>query len=211
MPDLFINWDVLLSPLYARYGSRRHPLWCANRYQLLVKVLLSAQDSDSHINALSPSFFTAFPSMHELSTASEQDILGCIRSVRNHANKARWLKEIAEMIQEDENIPHDLVSLTALPGIGRKSANVIIRESGGTAEGIIVDLHVQRVAPRLRISFAKRPEKIENEMMELIPPANWDKAGMALSFLGREVCRPTGPLCGGCPVKAVCGWEKKRL
>ena len=211
MADLFKNWDVLLSPLYEKYGSLRHPLWCENRYELLVKVVLSARDSDAHINSLAPVFFTAFPSMHALAESSELEILDRIKSVSNCANKAAWLKAIAVQIKKDEEIPRNMSALTALPGIGRKSANVIIRESGGEAEGIIVDLHVVRVAPRLGISCAKSPEKIERDMMETISPANWGKAGMALSFLGREICRPSSPHCEGCPVRSVCEWEGKRL
>ena len=211
MPDLFKNWGSFLNPLYEKYGSRRHPLWCENRYQLFVKVVLSARDSDAHINALAPSIFAAFPSMKELSAAPESAIFGKIREVSNCANKAKWLKALAEEVRSDDNIPRTLDGLTALPGIGRKSANVIIRETGGEAEGIIVDLHVVRVAPRLGIVSGKTPEKIERELMEHIPQKDWNRAGMALSFLGREICRPTNPKCPQCPLKDCCEWDGKRL
>ena len=99
--------------------------------------------------------------------------------------------------------------LTALPGIGRKSANVIKREAGAEAEGVIVDLHVQRVAPRLGIVSGADPKKIEKQIMDIIPQKDWD-VGMAMLFYGREICRPT-PKCEICMVNHVCafynGWK----
>ncbi|MFM7857102.1 MAG: endonuclease III domain-containing protein, partial [Flammeovirgaceae bacterium] len=92
----------------------------------------------------------------------------------------------------NDNLPTNLEALTALPGIGRKSANVILREMGLPAEGVIVDLHVVRVAPRLGIAKGTDPKKIEKQIMESLDPKDWD-AGMAISFLGREICRPTNP------------------
>ena len=97
--------------------------------------------------------------------------------------------------------------LTKLPGLGRKSANVIIRESGDTAEGVIVDLHVLRVAPRLGIvtdEDADKPEKVEKQIMAAVSKEFWNEAGMAISFLGREICRPTNPKCDICPMNTVC-------
>jgi endonuclease III len=94
-----------------------------------------------------------------------------------------------------------------LPGIGRKSANVILRESGKPAEGVIVDLHVVRVAPRLGIATGADPKKIEKQIMEVLPQKEWD-AGMAMSFLGREICRPTNPKCEICVMNTVCEYYK---
>jgi endonuclease-3 len=100
-------------------------------------------------------------------------------------------------------------NLTALPGIGRKSANVILRESGRPAEGIMVDLHTVRVAGRLGIVKETDPNKIEEGLMKILPRQQWD-AGMAMSFLGREICRPK-PLCEICPMKNVCEYYQKLL
>ena len=121
--------------------------------------------------------------------------------------KTATLLEIANRLQKEENIPRDLAGLTSLPGIGRKSANVIIRESGDTAEGLIVDLHVLRVAPRLGIAEMTdkpKPEKVEKQIMDKLPQDQWNQAGMALSFLGREICRPTDPKCDICVMNSVC-------
>ena len=201
------NWEQALRPLFQQYGKRRHPLDYQNRYQLVVMVILSAQDSDKHINELAPNIFAAYPSMNSLSHATESDLQQHIGSVRNWGNKAKWLIKLAQSVGEDENIPRTLEGLTKLPGLGRKSANVIIRESGDMAEGVIVDLHVLRVAPRLGIADEKdatKPEKIEKQIMTVIPQEFWNEAGMSISFLGRELCRPTNPKCTECLVNSVC-------
>lgn len=199
------NWPGAVKPLLKKYKGKKHPLDYGNTYQLLVMVVLSAQDSDKHINQIAPAFFTAFPNMEALSQATPEAIQEQISDVRNFGNKSKWLSELAQKIKKDKNIPLTLEELTDLPGIGRKSANVIKRESGAAAEGIIVDLHVVRVAPRLGIATGTDPKKIEKQMMDVLPQSLWD-AGMAMSFLGRETCRPTNPKCEVCVMNTVCGW-----
>jgi endonuclease-3 len=199
-----VNWPVAIKPLIKKYKAKKHPLDYANTYQLLVGVVLSARDSDKHINQLSPKLFEAFPNMEALSHCTPETLFPLIGSVRNFANKTKWLIALAQKIKNDENIPLTLDELTALPGIGRKSANVIKREAGAKAEGVVVDLHVVRVAPRLGIATSSDPKKIEKQIMEILPPNEWD-AGMAMSFLGREICRPT-PKCDICLMKKVCNY-----
>jgi len=199
-----MDWNRALEPLIDKYRGRPHPLAYHSRYQLLVMVILSAQDSDRHINALASELFQVFPSMDALARATEGDLFGLLSSVRNFENKTRWLMNLASMVGTDEAIPRNLTELTNLPGIGRKSANVILRESGLPAEGIIVDLHVVRVAPRIGIASGSNPEKIEKQLMQALDRETWAEAGMALSFLGRELCRPTNPSCRACPMNSVC-------
>jgi endonuclease-3 len=207
IPD--INWPEAIKPLIAKYKGKKHPLDYENTYQLLVGVILSAQDSDRHINQLSPKLFEAFPNMEALSHATPETLFPFIGSVRNFANKTKWLIALAQKIKKDNNIPLTLDELTELPGIGRKSANVIKREAGAPAEGVVVDLHVVRVAPRLGIATGTDPKKIEKQIMEALLPEEWD-AGMAMSFLGREICRPQ-PKCEICLMNPVCafynGWK----
>lgn len=198
-----VNWPEAVKPLLKKYKNEKHPLDYKNTYQLIAMVVLSAQDSDRHINKIASAFFTAFPNMTALSKATEKNLQSHISDVRNNDKKTQWLLKIAQSIQDDKNIPYTLDALTALPGIGRKSANVILRESGKEAEGIMVDLHTVRVAPRLGIATGADPKKIEKQMMEVLPKSEWD-AGMAMSFLGREICRPTAPKCDECLMKPVC-------
>ena len=202
------DWVEALKPLFKKYKGKKHPLDYNNTYQLVVAVILSAQDSDKHINALAPAFFKEFPSLKVLAKATPESLYPLIGSVRNFANKATWLISLAQTVKDDKNIPTTLEELTTLSGIGRKSANVIISESGGTMEGVIVDLHVLRVAPRLGIAEGTNPVKIEKQLKEKVPQQYWKDLGMSLTFLGREICRPTNPKCPECPVNNACEYYK---
>ncbi len=201
-----VDWPKAIQPLLKKYKNTKHPLEYKNIYQLLVMVVLSAQDSDRNINAIAPKLFEVFPDMKALSTATEKTLFPFISKVRNFANKAKWLVEIGKTVKADKNIPLTHESLTALKGIGSKSANVILREARKPAEGVIVDLHVVRVAPRLSIATGTDPKKIEKQIKEILPQKDWD-AGMAMSFLGREICRPQ-PKCEICLMKTVCAYYK---
>jgi endonuclease-3 len=201
-----VNWTEAIQPLLKKYKKTKHPLEYKNLYQLLVMVVLSAQDSDKNINKVAPNLFKAFPDMKSLSKATEETLFPFISKVRNFGNKANWLMEMAKSIKQDKNIPLTHESLTNLKGIGSKSANVILREAGKPAEGVIVDLHVVRVAPRLGITIGTDPRKIEKQVKEILPQKYWD-AGMAMSFLGREICRPQ-PKCGICLMNKVCAYYK---
>lgn len=199
-----VNWAEAIKPLLKAYKGKKHPLEYKNIYQLVVMVVLSAQDSDRHINQLAPELFKAFPNMQALSKATPKALYAYIGKVRNFANKANWLTEIAQKVKKDSNIPLTQDELTELPGIGRKSANVIMREAGARPEGVIVDLHVVRVAPRLGIATGTDPKKIEKQIMDQLPLKEWD-AGMAMSFHGREICRPQ-PKCEICFMRKVCAY-----
>ncbi len=203
------DWPKTLKPLLTKYKGKPHPLEFKNLYQLVVMVILSAQDSDKHINQVAIPFFEAFPNMKSLARADAETLYRFIGKVRNFGNKTKWLLDLANKIKDDKNIPLTMEELTALPGIGRKSANVIMREAKVTTEGVIVDLHVVRVAPRLGIAAGTDPKKIEKQIMDVIPQKDWGEIGMAISFLGRETCRPTGPKCEECVVKSGCAYYKE--
>lgn len=198
-----VDWPKAIKPLLKKYAGQPFPLDYKNRYQLLVMVVLAAQDRDANVNNLAPELFKAFPDMTALAKAKPDQLRPYVR-VRNFANKINWLLGIADAVKTDKNIPDTLDGLTRLPGVGRKSANVILRESGKPAEGVIVDIHVVRVAPRLGIATSEDPKKIEQEIMETLPRSEWD-AGMAMSFLGREICRPK-PKCEECLMRKVCAY-----
>lgn len=199
-----LTWAEAIKPLLKKYKNTPHPLEGKNTYQYLVMVLLSAQSNDALINKISADFFKAYPNMQELSTALPDDLYPYISKVRNYQNKAKWLINIAKEVKKDSNIPKTHEELVKLPGIGRKSANVILREAGAPPEGIIVDLHVLRVAPRLGIAEGDDATKMEKQLMEKLPKDEWD-AGMAISFLGREICRPK-PECEICLMNKVCAY-----
>jgi endonuclease III len=198
------DWQKEIQPLIKKYKGKKHPLNYASWYELMIAVVLSAQDSDRNINKLAPALFVVYPDMKALSKATAESLYPFINKVRNFGNKTKWLLEIASTIKDNDKIPSTMEGLTALPGIGRKSANVIMREMGEKAEGIIVDLHVVRVAPRLGIASGTDPKKIEKQLMEVIAQKDWGEIGMAISFLGRDICRPTNPNHSECVMNKVC-------
>ncbi|MBZ4041182.1 endonuclease III domain-containing protein [Flavobacterium hibisci] len=198
------NWEKDLKPILKKYKGKKHPLDYENTYQLLVMVVLSAQDSDANINNIAPALFAEFPTLKSLSKADLESFTPYVSKVRNHATKTNWLLEIAKTIQNDKDIPLTLNGLTALKGLGRKSANVILRETDQPPEGIITDLHVIRVAPRLGIvNESKDGNKVEKQLMEVLSKKIWSEIGMAISFHGRETCRPK-PKCEECILKDIC-------
>jgi len=199
-----INWPEAIKPLLKKYKNKPHPLDAKNVYQFLVMVVLSAQSTDSVINQLAPDLFKIFPNMQSLSNATLETLTPLISKARNFNNKGKWLIAIAKEVKKDNNIPLSLEQLTKLPGIGRKSANVILRYAKASAEGVIVDVHVLRVAPRLGIAIEADATKMEKQIMEVLPQKEWD-AGMAMSFLGREICRPS-PECEKCLMNKVCAY-----
>lgn len=205
------EWTEKLDPILSKYKDRKHPLEYRNLYQLMIMVVLSAQDSDANINKIAPALFEIFPDMESLSVSNVASLVPHISKVRNFETKANWLIEIAQILQKDKNIPLTMDGLIALKGIGRKSANVIMREANVPIEGIIADLHVIRVAPRIGlIPESKDGNKVEKQLMLLLPKAIWGEIGMAISFLGREICRPT-PKCPECPILDDCQYHLKTL
>jgi endonuclease III len=197
------TWDEKFKPLIAKYQETSHPLLYKNLYQLMVMVVLSAQDSDRHINQVAQPFFAAFPDFAAIAKTSPEALHPYLSGVRNFANKCNWLFKTAVKLAQGK-ISLRMDDLTALDGIGRKSANVIRREMKEPAEGIIVDLHVLRVIPRLGISQAKDGTKMEKDLMQAISKPLWHQVGMCISFLGRETCRPTNPKCHECVMSPHC-------
>lgn len=202
-----INWAEALRPLLDKYKNKKHPLDYQNVYQLLVMVVLSAQSTDDAVNKIAPALFATFPDMATLAQASPEGLWSYFKGIRNFAHKAKWLTDIARQLGSDDKIPLTMDGLVKLPGIGRKSASVILRGARRPPEGIIVDIHVIRVAPRLGITKEEDPKKIEEGLMKILPRDEWD-AGMAMSFLGREICRPK-PLCEECLMNGVCVYYAK--
>jgi endonuclease III len=206
------NWSEKIQPLLKKYKGKKHPLDYQNVYQLMIAVILSARDSDANINKIGPLFFAQFPNLETLSKFKVNDVLPFMSKVTNFNNKAEWIIKIAQTLKKDSAIPTKMDELIALKGIGRKSANVIMREMKAPAEGIIADLHVIRVAPRIGlITEAKDGNKVEKQLMQVLPKEIWGEIGMAISFLGREICRPTNPKCIDCPISSHCQFTLKTI
>ncbi|WP_374541284.1 endonuclease III [Flavobacterium sp.] len=208
--DLFdqnIDWNEILKPLIIKYKEKKHPLEYNNIFELIVAVLLSAQDSDAHVNKIMPKFLEKYPNLQQIKKAKIEDIQTTISDVINSKNKANWIYSIGQNINDDLIIPLNLKELIKLKGIGRKSANVILNVMKKPAEGIICDLHVIRVSSRIGLTKeTKDGNKIEMELMQKLNHKTWNDIGMALSFLGREICRPTKPKCSNCIINSNCNF-----
>lgn len=207
--DLFsdsISWTEKLNPIVVQYQERKHPLAYQNPYQLMIMVILSAQDSDANINKIAPALFNRFPNFESLVSVTSEDVFPYVNGVRHFQMKTEWILETAQIVKTDANIPLTMDTLTQLKGIGRKSANVIMKELQiKPAVGIVVDLHVLRVAPRIGlIPTTQEGNKAEKLLMQLLPRDIWETIGMCISFLGREICRPTHPKCSICPINQHC-------
>lgn len=206
---LFENWKENLEPLIDKYKGRKHPLDYKKTYQLLIMIILSAQDSDANINNITIPFFEKYPNLESISNSSIEEIAPYLTKVKNYPTKTTWIYELAKLLKTDNDIPTNLTELINFKGIGRKSANVILRETNQKAEGIIVDLHVIRVAPRIGLTPKYEDgNKIEKLLMQQLPYEIWSEIGMAFSFLGREICRPTNPKCDYCPINIHCNYFK---
>ncbi|VXC03959.1 DNA lyase [Flavobacterium sp. 9AF] len=205
---LFTDWQKELQPLIDTYKDKKHPLHFQNSYQLVIMVILAAQDSDANINIICKPFFKIYPDFQSLSKMTFTDLVLYFSSVKNYANKIKWILDTASALK-DKPIPKRLDELVKLKGIGRKSANVILRETHQKPEGIIVDLHVLRVVSRFGLTPEyKDANKIEKILMKRLPYAMWNDIGMAFSFLGRTICRPTNPKCISCPIYKDCAYFK---
>ena len=203
-----VDWDKAVQPLLKKYRNKKHPLEYHNLYELLVAVIISSQGVDKLINEMTAKLFKAYPTMESLSRARVEDLNAYIGKVRSFFKKAEWIIRIAKDLKEEKNIPLTMEGLVNLPGIGRKSANVILREAKQKPEGIIVDIHVLRVAPRIGIAKGDDANDMEKQLMKKLPQKDWD-VGMAMSFLGREICRPTDPVHEKCVMNSVCAYFKK--
>ena len=204
-----IDWNKEIQPLIKKYRGKKHPLEYNNLYQLVVMVILSAQATDKLINDIATELFKAYPTMESLSRATVDDLRPYIGKVRSFFKKADWLIRISQQLKEEKNIPLTMEELVKLPGIGRKSANVIMREAGVNAVGVVVDLHVLRVAPRMGIAKGEDAKDVEAQIMKKVEQKYWADLGMAISFLGREICRPTDPKHQECVMNKVCAYYIK--
>jgi endonuclease-3 len=182
------------------------PLHHKNAYELLVAVMLSAQTLDNTVNKISPAFFAKYPSSQLLAKANVDDVLKLIRIVNYNNTKAKHLVEMAKMVLADfgGQIPKRMEDLIKLPGVGRKTANVIICEwfvknEKVLPEGFVVDTHIRRVAQRLGLSVETEVEKIEQDLMKIFPRNEWDVWSLRMLFHGRFMCKSQRPECKNDP------------
>lgn len=178
----------------------------ADAYQLLVATILSAQCTDARVNLVTPGFFARWPVASALAAARQADVEEVVRSTGFFRNKARNLVAMAQALVADHGgeVPRSMEALRVLPGVGRKTANVVLGNAFGMNEGITVDTHVTRLAGLLGLTRETDPVKIEQDLMRLVPRADWTLVSHLLIQHGRAVCIARRPRCGECALADVC-------
>lgn len=178
----------------------------AGPFQLLVATVLSAQTTDVNVNKATPKLFARFADAHELASAEPTDVEPYISTLGFFRQKAKSLVGLSKKLIEKHGgqVPRTLVELVELPGVGRKTANVVLGVIWNTPEGVVVDTHVQRLSQRLGWTRNTEPEKIEQDLMKLIPKDEWDETSHLLIFHGRRVCFARKPNCTGCALNEIC-------
>ena len=179
------------------------------RFQLLSAVLLSAQTTDVSVNKVTPALFAKYPDAEAMAAADPLDVQEIIRTIGLYKNKSRNIVAMARMLVEDYGgeVPGCFDDLVKLPGVGRKTANVVLAEGFGQAR-IAVDTHVFRVSDRIGLTDAKDPEGVEKGLMGRLPEDQWSRAHHLLIFHGRKVCHARKPDCSGCALTDTCLYYK---
>jgi endonuclease III len=197
---------VLFDRLLARYPDAHCALDFANPFELLCATILSAQCTDKRVNLTTPALFARYPDAAALSAARQDDVEALIRSTGFFRSKAKSLIGMATALVERHggHVPATLESLVLLPGVGRKTANVILGNAFGKNEGIVVDTHVTRLANRLGLTKESDPVKIEQALIPLFPPDEWTMVSHLLIEHGRQVCDARKPRCQECILADLC-------
>lgn len=191
------------------YPDARPELHFSNPYETLVATMLSAQSTDKQVNKVTPALFRDFPDVRSLAAAEPELIYSYVKSC-GFASKATNLVAAARKIVDEfeGEVPSSMEGLTSLPGVGRKTANVVLANAFNIP-AMAVDTHVFRVSNRLGLAQANSVEKTEQQLMQVIPREDWNKAHHYLIFHGRRVCKARKPLCDICRLQALCLWYGK--
>lgn len=173
--------------------------------QLLIATILSAQCTDERVNMVTPALFARFPDAKAFATAEPKEVEKLIQSTGFFRNKARNIIACCKAIVEQHGgeVPGTLEELVRLPGVGRKTANVVLGNAFGVP-GIVVDTHVLRLSRRLGLTREKTPDKVERDLMQILPPEEWVAFGHRMIYHGRKICQARKPRCDVCPLAEVC-------
>jgi endonuclease-3 len=192
--------------LEQEYGEAECALHREDAYQLLVATILSAQCTDARVNMVTPALFRRFPDPYALAQAELDELQEIIRSTGFFRNKARSLQGSGRRLVDefDGEVPSNMPDLLKLPGVARKTANVVLGTAYGIASGVVVDTHVGRLSRRLGLTHQKTPVKVEKDLMGMIPREEWINFAHRLIHHGRRVCQSRRPRCGECAFADLC-------
>jgi endonuclease-3 len=209
-PEVYLEPEAraskVLELLEINYPNAEIALDYANPLQLLVATILSAQATDQQINTITPKLFKKYKTAGDYANADLEELEQYIKSSGFYHNKAKNIKNCCKTLVEKfhSKVPKTMNELIELPGVGRKTANIILANAFGIVEGVAVDTHVGRLAQRLGLSENKDPNKIEADLMKIIPKEQWIKITDLLIFHGRRVCTAKKPNCAGCVLNRIC-------
>lgn len=196
----------ILAGLKKAYPEAECALRHADPLQLLIATILSAQCTDKRVNLVTPELFRKYPSAEDFARASLATLERMIHSTGFFRNKAKNIREACRRLANDHNgqVPQSMEELLQLPGVARKTANVVLGTAYGVASGVVVDTHVFRISRRLGLTRARTPEKVEQDLMAAIPPKEWINFSHRLIHHGRRICSARNPQCSRCALEPHC-------
>lgn len=204
--QLAVRAKKIVRKLAEAYPDARCALRHRNAYELLVATILSAQCTDERVNMVTPALFARYPDPAAMASAPREELERMIQSTGFYRAKAKNLQECCRKIVAEHGgqVPPSMDALVSLPGIGRKTANVVLGTAFGMPTGIVVDTHVARIARRLGLTTHNDPNKIELQLMQLVPQEEWIDFSHRLIHHGRRICKARQPLCDQCPLEPLC-------
>jgi endonuclease III len=196
----------IIKLLKREYPSAACSLNFSSPLELLVATILSAQCTDERVNQLTPALFRKYPKCDDYLKVEQTELEQDIRPTGFYRNKARAIQGACRLISEQHggSVPDKIEQLIELPGVARKTANVVLGNAFGIASGVVVDTHVARLSQRLALSTATQPEKIEGDLIELVPRSDWIIFPHLLIAHGRKICKARTPLCAECVLEKLC-------
>jgi endonuclease-3 len=202
---------AILKSLDEAYPSAECALTHNSPWELLVATILSAQCTDVRVNMVTPELFRRFPTPQKMAKATLPQIEALIRTTGFYHNKAKSIQGAARKVVEEfgGQVPQTLAELITLPGVARKTASVVLGVCFGKAEGVVVDTHVFRIARRLGLAKGETPEKVEQELMKILPPSRWIGFSHQIIHHGRQVCEARKPKCDRCNLEPLCTAKDK--
>lgn len=209
----FLRAERIVARLEQAYPDAKCALNFSNPLQLLVATILSAQSTDKMVNQVTPALFQKYKMAASFAKADPRELEAIIHPTGFFRNKARHIREACRLVVEKFHgqVPDTMQELLTLPGVARKTANVVLGVAYGKGEGVVVDTHVQRLSRRLDLSRETRPEKIEQDLMRLVPHEKWIAIGHLLIHHGRALCKAQKPKCAVCAVADLCYSKDKTI